>query len=67
MNPPGRFLTKDRALGYYIDVGDAKAINKTAQALRDTSVSTKQEDSPARSLSADDFHEVRVINRYSVC
>ena len=51
MDPPGRFLTKDRALGYYIDVGDAKAIHKTAQALRDTSVSNKQDDSPARSAS----------------
>jgi hypothetical protein len=35
MNPPGRFLSKDKETGTYFDVGDRKAIEKAGQALRD--------------------------------
>jgi len=33
--PPGRFLEKDLATGLWSDVGDRRACEKTAQALRD--------------------------------
>lgn len=35
MNPPGRFLKEDRDTGLWFDIGDAKAIKKTGQALRE--------------------------------
>lgn len=35
MDPPGRFLKEDRGTGLWFDIGDAKAIKKTGQALRE--------------------------------
>ncbi|KAL3910883.1 MAG: hypothetical protein SGILL_007510, partial [Bacillariaceae sp.] len=35
MDPPGRFLKEDRDTGLWFDIGDAKAIKKTGQALRE--------------------------------
>ena len=35
MNPPGRFLKEDRDTGLWFDIGDAKAIKKAGQALRE--------------------------------
>lgn len=35
MDPPGRFLKEDRETGWWFDIGDAKAIKKTGQALRE--------------------------------
>lgn len=35
LDPPGRFLKTDRANGLYYDIGDDKAKEKTAQALRE--------------------------------
>jgi len=35
MNPPGRFLKEDSGTGMWYDIGDAKAIKKTGQALRE--------------------------------
>merc|ERR1712157_424529 len=35
MNPSGRFLKEDRGTGVWFDIGDAKAIKKTGQALRE--------------------------------
>jgi hypothetical protein len=35
MNPSGRFLKEDRDTGLWFDIGDAKAIKKTGQALRE--------------------------------
>jgi hypothetical protein len=35
MSPPGRFLERDVLPGFYNDIGDRKAIEKTSQALRD--------------------------------
>lgn len=35
MEPPGRFLKEDRDTGLWFDIGDAKAIKKTGQALRE--------------------------------
>ena len=34
-NPPGRFLERNKDTGKWDDVGDAKAIDKTVQALRE--------------------------------
>lgn len=35
MSPPGRFLKEDSGTGMWYDIGDAKAIKKTGQALRE--------------------------------
>jgi hypothetical protein len=35
LNPPGRFLKKDKETGWYLDIGDARAKEKTSQALRE--------------------------------
>jgi hypothetical protein len=35
MEPPGRFLKEDRDTGLWFDIGDAKAIKKAGQALRE--------------------------------
>lgn len=35
LDPPGRFLEKDPDTGLWSEVGDKKALEKTAQALRD--------------------------------
>jgi hypothetical protein len=35
MDPSGRFLKEDRGTGLWFDIGDAKAIKKTGQALRE--------------------------------
>lgn len=35
MDPPGRFLKKSKDTGWYVDIGDAKAKEKTSQALRE--------------------------------
>lgn len=43
----GRFLEKNPSTGYYSDIGDRKAIEKTSQALRDGAASLRKQ------LSAD--------------
>jgi len=35
MDPPGRFLKEDRGTGMWFDIGDADAIKKTGQAIRE--------------------------------
>ncbi|GFH50893.1 hypothetical protein CTEN210_07369 [Chaetoceros tenuissimus] len=35
LDPPGRFLKKSKDTGWYVDIGDAKAKEKTSQALRE--------------------------------
>ena len=35
LDPPGRFLEKDPQTGLWSEVGDKKALEKTAQTLRD--------------------------------
>lgn len=35
LDPPGRFLKKDKESGWYVDIGDARAKEKTSQALRE--------------------------------
>jgi len=35
LDPPGRFLKKERGTGTWFEIGDAKAIKKTGQALRE--------------------------------
>jgi len=35
LDPPGRFLKKDRDSGYWLDIGDNRAKEKTSQALRE--------------------------------
>ena len=35
LRPPGRFLKKDKITGYWLDIGDTRAKEKTSQALRE--------------------------------
>ena len=42
LNPPGRFLREDTN-GMWFDIGDAKAIRKTGQALREAAPTIRQE------------------------
>ncbi|CAB9503490.1 Transcriptional regulator [Seminavis robusta] len=42
MNPPGRFLRED-VNGLWFDIGDARAIRKTGQALREAAPTIRQE------------------------
>lgn len=46
MNPPGRFLRED-ANGLWFDVGDARAIRKTGQALREAAPAIREGDTAA--------------------
>jgi len=43
MNPPGRFLKEDASDGFWYDIGDAKAIKKTGQALREDAPGIRNE------------------------
>lgn len=43
MEPPGRFLKEDRDTGLWFDIGDAKAIKKTGQALREDAPDIRNE------------------------
>jgi len=43
MDPPGRFLKEDRDTGLWFDIGDAKAIKKTGQALREDAPDIRHE------------------------
>lgn len=43
MEPPGRFLKEDRDTGLWFDIGDAKAIKKTGQALREDAPDIRHE------------------------
>jgi hypothetical protein len=53
MDPQGRFLKEDRDTGLWFDIGDAKAIKKTGQALREDAPDIRHEvDS-----SGDEKHE----------
>ena len=45
--PPGRFLKKDDARNLWYDVGDAKAREKTSQALREGAPRLRKKKSPA--------------------
>lgn len=47
-DPPGRFLRKDKKTGFWIDIGDKRAAEKTSQALREK---TKEEQAKAPGLS----------------
>mmetsp|Transcript_24930 Transcript_24930/g.58068 ORF Transcript_24930/g.58068 Transcript_24930/m.58068 type:complete len:555 (+) Transcript_24930:3-1667(+) len=42
MDPPGRFLKEDSDTGMWFDVGDAKAIKKAGQALREDAPDIRQ-------------------------
>jgi hypothetical protein len=43
MDPPGRFLKEERDTGLWFDIGDAKAIKKTGQALREDAPDIRHE------------------------
>lgn len=47
LEPPGKFLEKDRGTGTWFEIGHRKAIEKTSQALRDGAASLRKQ------LSAD--------------
>ncbi len=55
LDPPGRFLEKDRATGLWTEIGHKKAIEKTSQALRDGAASLRKQ------LSAD-FGDPNFLN-----
>lgn len=38
MDPPGRFLAEDKEVDGWVDIGDAKAIKKCGQAIRQTKI-----------------------------
>ena len=52
LEPPGRFLQRDPTTGLWFDIGDQKATEKTAQALREgaPSLRRKMKSSPTRSV-----------------
>lgn len=41
LTPPGRFLSKDAATQLWYDIGDDRAVEKTAQAMRDSKKNNK--------------------------
>lgn len=43
MDPPGRFLKEDSDTGMWFDIGDAKAIKKAGQALREDAPDIRQD------------------------
>lgn len=43
LNPPGRFLARDTKSGFWKDIGDEKARDKTSQALRENAPSIRAE------------------------
>jgi hypothetical protein len=43
LNPSGRFLTRDSKTGFWCDIGDEKARDKTSQALRENAPSIRAE------------------------
>lgn len=52
MQPPGRFLKEDGKSGMWFDIGDAKAIKKTGQALREDAPEIRPEIDGDRSIAA---------------
>ena len=47
LSPPGRFLAKDPNTGLFYEIGEDKANEKTAQAMRDTKKQAKEDTSPS--------------------
>jgi hypothetical protein len=45
MTPPGRFLKQDSATGHWYDIGDAKAMTKVGQAIREHTLKEEKEES----------------------
>jgi len=43
LQPPGRFLEKDKDTATWYDIGDKKAVEKTSQALRDGAASLRKQ------------------------
>lgn len=56
LDPPGRFLKKDRDTGYWLDIGDMRAKEKTSQALREGAplIRKKMKEEQLQGLSATD-------------
>ena len=51
LNPPGRFLAKDAATQLWYDIGDERATEKTAQAMRDSKKNGKDSTSSTPAVS----------------
>lgn len=51
LDPPGRFLEKNPDDGLWYDIGDKKACEKTAQALRDRAANARKQQSEDFALS----------------
>ena len=54
LEPPGRFLKEDDDTGLWFDIGDAKAIKKAGQALREDAAGIRHE-------TDGDMHSLKVI------
>lgn len=57
LDPPGRFLKKDKDSGYWIDIGDARAKEKTSQALREGAPLIRKQMSESKALLDDDDYD----------
>lgn len=54
LDPPGRFLKKDKDTGWYLDIGDARAKEKTSQALREGAPQIRKQMSEGKYNAEDD-------------
>ncbi|CAB9506256.1 Nitrilase family, member 2 [Seminavis robusta] len=54
LNPPGRFLSKDVNTQLWYEIGDAKAAEKTAQAIRDSKKLGKDQSPPSTPVTEND-------------
>jgi hypothetical protein len=52
LSPPGRFLAKDAATQVWYDIGDERATEKTAQAMRDSKKNGKDKVTPTSSRAS---------------
>lgn len=50
MDPPGRFLKEDADTNFWFDIGDAKAIKKAGQALREDAPDLRTENEPGENI-----------------
>ena len=55
LEPPGRFLKKDKESGWYLDIGDARAKEKTSQALREGAPLIRKQMSEGRRPGMENF------------
>jgi hypothetical protein len=59
MDPPGRFLKEEKGSGMWYDIGDAKAIKKTGQALREDAPDIRPAIEPDGGSSGDEMKSTK--------